>query len=114
MHRRDISGSRSSGPPENGMNEVVKLKSAFPSVEKISFENTENLIGLFGEHDQHLKLLEKLERVKLAVRGNILSITGDMPAVALTKNLILQLHSILRKGYPLYAADIDYAHRILS
>lgn len=93
---------------------MVKLKPAFPSVEKISFENTENLIGLFGAQDQHLKLLEKLERVKLAVRGNILSISGDMPSVALTKNLILQLHSILQKGYPLFAADIDYAHRILS
>jgi phosphate starvation-inducible PhoH-like protein len=100
--------------PFNGTDSGVKLKSAFPSVEKISFENTENLIGLFGEHDQHLKLLEKLEPVKLAVRGNILSISGDTPAVALTKNLLLQLHSILQKGYPLYAADIHYAHRILS
>ena len=92
----------------------MKQKSASPSIENICFENTENLISLFGEHDKNLKLLEKLEPVKLDVRGNILSITGDTLAVELTKNLLLQLHAILQKGYPLFAVDIDYAHRILS
>jgi len=92
----------------------VKQKPASPSIENICFENTENLISLFGEHDKNLKLLEKLEPVKLDVRGNILSITGDTLAVELTKNLLLQLHAILQKGYPLFAVDIDYAHRILS
>jgi phosphate starvation-inducible PhoH-like protein len=92
----------------------VKQKPASPSIENICFENTENLISLFGEHDKNLKLLEKLEPVKLDVRGNTLSITGDTLAVELTKNLLLQLHAILQKGYPLFAVDIDYAHRILS
>ena len=92
----------------------MKQKPASPSIENICFENTENLISLFGEHDKNLKLLEKLEPVKLDVRGNILSITGDTLAVELTKNLLLQLHAILQKGYPLFAVDIDYAHRILS
>jgi len=92
----------------------VKQKPASPSIENICFENTENLISLFGEHDKNLKLLEKLEPVKLDVRGNTLSITGDKLAVELTKNLLLQLHAILQKGYPLFAVDIDYAHRILS
>jgi phosphate starvation-inducible PhoH-like protein len=92
----------------------VKQKPASPSIENICFENTENLVSLFGEHDKNLKLLEKLEPVKLDVRGNILSITGDTLAVELTKNLLLQLHAILQKGYPLFAVDIDYAHRILS
>ena len=92
----------------------MKQKPASPSIENICFENTENLISLFGEHDKNLKLLEKLEPVKLDVRGNTLSITGDTLAVELTKNLLLQLHAILQKGYPLFAVDIDYAHRILS
>ena len=92
----------------------MKQKPASPSIENICFENTENLISLFGEHDKNLKLLEKLEPVKLDVRGNILSITGDTLAVELTKNLLLQLHAILQKGYPLFTVDIDYAHRILS
>lgn len=92
----------------------MKQKSASPSIENICFENTENLISLFGEHDKNLKLLEKLEPVKLDVRSNILSITGDTLAVEMTKNLLLQLYAILQKGYPLFAVDIDYAHRILS
>ncbi len=48
------------------------------------------------------------------MRGNLLSITGEQIAVDLVHNLILQLYALLEKGYPIYPADIDYAHRILS
>lgn len=92
----------------------MKQIPAAHSVEKICFENTENIINLFGEHDKHLKLLEKIEPVKLSVRGNLLSISGESLAVCLIKNLLTQLYGIVEKGYPLYATDIDYAHRILS
>jgi phosphate starvation-inducible PhoH-like protein len=34
--------------------------------------------------------------------------------VDLVHDLILQLYALLEKGYPIYPADIDYAHRILS
>jgi phosphate starvation-inducible PhoH-like protein len=92
----------------------LKQKPAAHSVEKICFENSENIIHLFGEHDNHLKLLEKIEPVKLSVRGNLLSISGESLSVDLIKNLLTQLYGILQKGYPLYATDIEYAHRILS
>ena len=48
------------------------------------------------------------------MHGNVLSITGEQVAVDLVHNLILQLYALLEKGYPIYPADIDYAHRILS
>ena len=70
--------------------------------------------SLLGEHDRNIKLLEKFEPVKISVRGNLLSITGEQIAVDLVHNLILQLYALLEKGYPIYPADIDYAHRILS
>jgi phosphate starvation-inducible PhoH-like protein len=72
------------------------------------------LRSLLGEHDRNIKLLEKFEPVKISVRGNLLSITGEQIAVDLVHNLILQLYALLEKGYPIYPADIDYAHRILS
>ena len=84
------------------------------SVKKMSFSDDNLLRCLFGEHDRNIKLIEKLEAVKLALRGNHLSITGDSLAVDLTQNLIIQLYHLLEKGYPIFPTDIDYAHRILS
>lgn len=81
---------------------------------KIVFSDKHDLRGLFGEQDRNLKLVEKLAAVKLGVRGNVLSIAGDPLAVTLTRNLLEQLHDITVKGYPVYPADIEYAHRILS
>jgi len=84
------------------------------AVEKISFTDNSILKNLFGEHDRNIKLIERLERVKVGIRGNDISISGDGLAVALVKNLLVQLYTIMKKGYPVYPADIDYAHRILS
>jgi phosphate starvation-inducible PhoH-like protein len=92
----------------------LKQKPASHLVEKICFENIENIIHLFGEHNKHLKYLEKIEPVKLSVQGNLLTVSGESIAVGLVKNLLTQLYEIVKKGYPLYAPDIDYAHRILS
>lgn len=92
----------------------LKQKIESPCIEKIYLENNEYILNLFGEHDKNLKLLEKIESVKLSVRGNHISISGESLAVGLIKNLVTQLYGIVAKGYPLYPADIDYAHRILS
>lgn len=83
-------------------------------VKKISFTDNNLLRSLFGEHDRNIKLIEKLEPVKLVLRGCNLSIVGEQIASDLVYNLISQLYSLLEKGYPIYPADIDYAHRILS
>ena len=82
--------------------------------ENISFEDNNILRNLFGEHDNHLKLMERLACVKLAVRGNTISISGDPIAVDLTRKLLAQLYGIMEKGYPVYYDDINYAHRMLS
>jgi len=84
------------------------------SVREISFADNNTLRSLFGEHDRNIKLIEKLASVKLTLRGNLLFIKGEQSAVDLIQNLIIQLYSILEKGYPIYPTDIDYAHRILS
>ncbi len=86
----------------------------FISVKNISFADNNLIRTLFGEYDKNIKLIEKLEPVKIVVRGNNLSITGEHISAELVENLISQLYSLLEKGYPIYPADIDYAHRILS
>jgi phosphate starvation-inducible PhoH-like protein len=92
----------------------LKLNQDTISVKKINFTDNNLLRNLLGEHDTNIKLIEKIEPVKLIVHGNLLSITGDQVAADLVQNLIVQLCSLLEKGYPIYPADIDYAHRILS
>ena len=83
-------------------------------VEKISFADQNLLKNLCGEHDNHLKLLEKIEQVKIKPWGNHLSITGDEAAVLKISLLLKQLYAIMEKGWHIHVSDIDYAHRILT
>ncbi|MCD6486769.1 MAG: PhoH family protein [Syntrophobacterales bacterium] len=84
------------------------------SVKKITFPDNNKLKILLGEYDGNRKVVEKLRGVKLNARGCALSISGDTHDCDLVKNLLTQLYGIIEKGYPVYPADIDYAHRILS
>jgi len=84
------------------------------SVKKISFPDNDKLKILLGEYDGNRKVVEKLRGVKLNARGCTVSISGDTDDCDLVKNLLSQLYGIIEKGYPVYPADIDYAHRILS
>jgi len=92
----------------------LKRSPDFIAVNKINFTDNNLLKSLFGEHDRNIKLIEKLVPIKLVIHGNSLSITGEKISVDLVHNLIVQLYSLLEKGYPIFPADIDYAHRILS
>jgi phosphate starvation-inducible PhoH-like protein len=92
----------------------VKKKIESAINEKIVFPDNDILRSLFGEHDRNVKLIEKLEAVKLGIRGNIISVTGSQISVNLIRSLFSQLYEISGKGYPLYPVDIEYAHRILS
>jgi phosphate starvation-inducible protein PhoH and related proteins len=82
--------------------------------ENVDFANNDILRNLCGEQDKNIRLLEKLVAVNLVIRGNAVSISGDRIAVLHSRNLLSQLYEISRKGYPLFPADIEYAHRILS
>ena len=82
--------------------------------EKLSFADQNLLRHLCGEHDKHLRLLEKLEPVKVKPWGNHLSISGEEAAVLKISLIIRQPYTIMEKGWPIQSADIGYAHRILS
>lgn len=82
--------------------------------EKISFADHNLLKSLCGEHDKHLKLIEKLEPVKVKAWGNHITVSGKDVPVRKISSLLQQLYSIMEKGWNIHSADIDYAHRILS
>lgn len=84
------------------------------NVEKVSFADHNLLKNLCGEHDKHLKLIEKLEPVKVKAWGNSITISGADGNVAKISSMLLQLYAIMEKGWHIHSSDIDYAHRILS
>lgn len=92
----------------------MKVKKELSAIEKLHFADNETLKNLLGEQDKNIHLIEKLEPVKLTARGNTVSVSGDVIAVDLVKNLLLQIYNLIQKGYPVYPSDIDYAHRILA
>ena len=88
--------------------------SSSPEIETIDFNDNHCLKLLLGEHDANIKLIEKLNRAKIAVRGNHLSIQGDGTQVKQSAALLRQLYGMIEKGYQLFPADIDHANRILQ
>ncbi|MFO7766432.1 MAG: PhoH family protein [Pelovirga sp.] len=69
---------------------------------------------LFGQHNQHLKLIEKKLGIRLGSQGTVLQLSGDAAQVQVGYRLLEELCALLRDEMPLYPADIDYAIRILS
>ena len=65
----------------------MKQKPEHIAAEKIAFTDNGILKNLLGEHDRNIKLIERLERVKIGIRGNDLSVSGDSLAVVLVKRL---------------------------
>ncbi len=91
----------------------MKSASDKSATKKITFPNNDCLRILFGEHDKHIKIIEKLDKVHLQVLGNVVTLNGDPLNVSLIDNLLHQLYRMIEKGYPLYPADINYAYRML-
>ena len=82
--------------------------------EKIFFADHNLLKNLCGEHDKHLKFIEKLEPVKVKAWGNSITVSGHNGNVHKISTMLQQLYAIMEKGWHIQSADIDYAHRILS
>jgi len=84
------------------------------STAQLSFDDNKLVQQLAGEQNNHLKLIEKQLDVRIHLRGNQFTISGDLPHVELSERLLFGLGELIQGGYPLYAGDIVYAIRILS
>ncbi len=69
---------------------------------------------LFGQQNQHLKLIEKKLGIRLASKGALVTLSGEQAQVQVGHRLLEELSALLRDGMPLYPTDVDYAIRILS
>ena len=66
------------------------------SVEKISFADHNLLKNLCGEHDKHLRLIEKLEPVKVKAWGNNVTISGKNDNVLKISNMLQRCKPVLK------------------
>ncbi len=80
----------------------------------LHFDNIDEARVLFGPHNDHLKAIERNLEVKVYTKGGEVRIEGDDLDVELTGRLLKELHRLVRRGYPIYPSDVDFAIRILS
>ena len=83
-------------------------------VERIVFDDLQTANVLFGAHGENLRRIARGTGAKINTKGNALVIQGDDVEVDLSKRVLNDLYSLLKKGYPLYPGDIDYAIRMIS
>ncbi len=81
---------------------------------KLTFPRHELVGMLCGEHSSHLQLLGKKIGLSVNVRGNNIILQGGDWEIELAEKILNQLYGLLKKDYPLYVNDVEYAIRILS
>lgn len=80
----------------------------------VSFPDPDLVGMLCGEQNAHLHILEKKIGLSVHVRGDQFTLQGGDWEVALAENVLNQVYELLKKDYPIYTNDIEYAVRILS
>jgi len=83
-------------------------------IKKLTFPDPGLMAALCGEHNSHLRILEKKIGVTLNVRGNDVTLQGGDWEVALAEDVLNQVYGLIRADYPVYANDVEFAVRILS
>ncbi len=68
---------------------------------------------LFGNHDEHLRMLEDEFDVKISSRGGEIFVTGAPDNVAPVEKLLAQMQQLIEQGYPLKRSDIHTGMRVL-
>jgi phosphate starvation-inducible protein PhoH len=80
----------------------------------LQFANPTHFRTLLGNHDEHVRLLERELGVRIEVGEGTLAVTGDPIEAELARLALDQLYGLIEQGYPIYGSDVEYALRILS
>jgi phosphate starvation-inducible PhoH-like protein len=81
---------------------------------ELDFNNIDLARQLFGEHNSNLQRVAEATDVKINTRGGKVFIQGESFATGLAQNVLNQLYSLIKQGYPIHTNDFDYAVRVLS
>ncbi len=83
------------------------------AVEKIYADGVA-MVQLLGPQDRLLRMLEKEHRdVQVLVRGNEITLTGTLDAVAKAKSLVDELMTMTKAGHDLAPSDVTSSARML-
>ncbi len=80
----------------------------------IDFEDPRLFRELLGNHDEHIKNVERALGVRISTKDKSLTIVGDEIERDLSGKVLRELYAVLQRGYPVYASDVEFAIRILS
>jgi phosphate starvation-inducible PhoH-like protein len=81
---------------------------------ELNFSDIDLARQLFGEHNNNLQRIAAATEVTINARGNKVFIRGESFDTGLAQNVLNQLYSLLKQGYPVHANDFDFAVRVLS
>ncbi len=92
---------------------MAKRKVSPATVVTLHFDDNRIARTLFGPEDSYLRALEKSMGVEISARGNDIKISGDAVSTSIVEQTLAQLYKMVKKGYPIIAADIEYAAKLL-
>jgi len=80
----------------------------------LEFEDINEAKYIFGPQNEHLRVIERSLGVRTYTKGAKVTIEGTEEGVRLATRTLAELRNLIKKGYPLYMNDVEYAIRILS
>lgn len=78
----------------------------------LSFDDNRLLALMFGEHDQHLTLIENRLGVDITPRGNQVALRGDADARHNARRVLHELYNRAAEGLEITPGDVDGAIRM--
>ncbi len=80
----------------------------------LSFDDPGFANELFGPQNVHLNALASAAKLRIATRGNTVTLKGEPGRARLAQNLLAQLYGLLRSGAKLHPRDMEHAYSILE
>ena len=80
----------------------------------LQLENSNEAQTLFGPGDEHLKIIEEALEVSLVTRGEGISVKGDEEKIAMVKEVVMTLHSLIKRGASISGRDVVYACQLVQ
>jgi phosphate starvation-inducible protein PhoH and related proteins len=78
----------------------------------LAFDDNRLLASLFGEHDEHLALIENRLHVSITPRGNRLALQGPPDARDSARAVLMTLYDKARKGIEITFGEVEGAIRM--
>jgi len=73
----------------------------------IDLDDNNVALALAGEHDVHLKILERRLQCRLTLRGNVLTLEGQPADLAKSRAAVEELLAVIRRGRPLSPSIVE-------